>query len=134
VEVVGLDWGPDAAEAARRGVRLVPRLDHAAYLRLLAGAGAVVGQAAGILSASELEAMGTGAPLVVPVELPLYAASAPPVVGGSVDGAVEAVVELLSGGLPHDPERVRGWVRDTHGTARGVDTVAAVYRRVVAAR
>lgn len=133
-DVVGLDWGPDAAEAARRGVRLVPRLDHAAYLRLLAGASAVVGQSAGILSASELEAMGTGAPLVVPVELPLYAASAPPVVGGTVDGAVDAVVELLSGGLPHDPDRVRGWVRDTHGTARGADTVAAVYRRVVAAR
>lgn len=134
VEVVGLDWGPDAQEAARRGVRLVPRLDHAAYLRLLAGASAVVGQSAGILSASELEAMGTGAPLVVPVELPLYAASAPPVVGGSVDGAVEAVTELLSGGQGHDPDRVRGWVRATHGTARGVETVAAVYRSVVAAR
>jgi hypothetical protein len=133
-EVVGLDWGPDAAEAARLGVRLVPRLDHAAYLSLLAGASVVVGQSAGILSASELEAMGTGAPLVVPVELPLYAASAPPVHGGSVEGAVEAVVELVSGGQAHDPGQARGWVRDTHGAARGVDTVAAVYRDVVGGR
>ena len=133
-EVVGLDWGPAAGEAARCGVRLVPRLDHPAYLRLLAGASAVVGQSAGILSASELEALGTGAPLVVPVPLPLYAAAAPPVLGGGVQEAVDAVQDLLSGRLEHQPDRSREWVRATHGTARAVDTVTAVYRQVLAAR
>jgi hypothetical protein len=133
-EIVGLDWGPAAGEAARCGVRLVPRLDHPGYLRLLAGATAVVGQSAGILSASELEAMGTGAPLVVPVPLPRYAASAPPVLGGGVQEAVDAVQDLLSGRQEHQPDRSRDWVRETHGTARGVDIVTAVYRHVLAAR
>jgi hypothetical protein len=133
-QVVGLDWGPGAAEAARRGVRLLPRQAHTAYLGLLAGATAVVGQSAGILSASELEALGIGAPLVVPVPLPLYAASSPPVLGGGVPESVDAVLGLVSGALTHDPAASREWVRLTHGPARAVDAVADVYRSVLAAR
>lgn len=133
-DVVGLDWGQDAAEAAALGVSLVRRGDHRAYLRLLAGARVVVGQSAGILAASELEALATGAPLVVPVSLPLYAATPPPVLGGSVSEAVEAVIGLLDGSCPHDSEVTRRWVRDEHGVERAVDTVSETYRAVLAAR
>ena len=56
----------------RSGVELVPTRPHAGYLSLLSGATVVVGQAGGILSASELEAIGAGVPVVVPVPLPLY--------------------------------------------------------------
>ncbi len=133
-EVVGLDWGPAADAARLLGVRLVPRLDHAAYLALLAGATAVVGQAGGILSASELEAMGTGAPLAVPAPLDLYADSAPPVVGTDPVSVAEAVVALVADPQSHDPVASRAWVERWHGTARGVDAVTAVYDDVMAAR
>src|SRR5690606_18267436 len=63
VEQVGLDWGPDAEEARRAGVRLVPRLAHAEYLELLASAHVCVGQATSVLGVSELEAMAVGPPL-----------------------------------------------------------------------
>lgn len=63
-EVVGIDWGPDAAAAAAAGVRLYPKLPHAQFLELLASASVVVGQMSGILAVSELEALGIGVPVV----------------------------------------------------------------------
>ncbi len=134
VDVIGLDWGDQAAEAAAAGVRLVPRGDHAAYLSLLAGAHVVIGQTAGILAASELEAMATGAPLVVPVPLPLYTEVKPPVYGGGVAEAADAVRALIDGTEKHDAAATRAWVQDVHGVERAVDTVARVHRDVVAAR
>lgn len=133
-EVAGLDWGPHAADAAAAGVRLLPRRDHAAFLELLAGAHVVVGQAAGILAVSEVEALAAGAPMVVPVPLPLYAENPPPVHGGGVTDAVAAAVALLDGSEAHEPEKVRQWVADHHGVEHAVDIVAAVHRDVVAAR
>jgi hypothetical protein len=132
--VVGVDWGDQAADAAAAGVRLVPRGDHAEYLALLSGAHVVIGQTAGILAASELEALAAGAPLVVPVALPLYDDVHPPVYGGSVAEAAEAVRALLDGGEKHDPDAARTWVSEVHGVERAVDTVARVHRDVVAAR
>ncbi|MFI7674925.1 hypothetical protein [Actinophytocola sp. NPDC049390] len=133
-DVVGLDWGDQAADAAAAGVHLVPRGDHAAYLALLSGAHVVIGQTAGILAASELEALAAGAPLVTPVPLPLYDDVHPPVYGGSVAEAADAVRALLTGGEKHDPDAARAWVRDVHGVEQAVDTVARVHRDVVAAR
>lgn len=133
-EVVGLDWGPATADARAAGVRLIPRLDHAAYLRLLAGSAAVVGQSAGILSASELEAMASGAPLAVPSSLDLYAESAPPVLGHDPSSVTEAVTAAVLDPGAHDPDRGRQWVETWHGTARGVDTLEALYNDVVGAR
>ena len=134
VDVLGLDWGPRAADAAAAGVRLVPAGDHAAFLDRLTGAGVVLGQAAGILAASELEALAAGAPLVVPAPLPLYDDAKPPVHGGDVDSGVSAVRELLAGTRAHDPEAVRAWTRETHGVGSAVDIVSEVYARVLAAR
>ncbi len=128
--VLGLDWGPAAGAAREAGVELVPTRPHGAYLRLLAGATAVVGQAGGILSASELEAVGIGVPVVVPVPLPLYAAARPPVLGGSPAAAVEAVVAVVEGSAAHDPAAARGWVGEQHSPGRGVDTLVDVYGRL----
>lgn len=134
VEVVGLDWGPAASSAATLGVRLVPRLDHEGYLALLAGASAVVGQAAGILSSSELEALGSGAPLLLPTPLPLYADAPPPVLGTDPASVAEAARGLLDGSLAHDPGAGRSWVAEHHGTPHGVATLREVYRDVLAGR
>lgn len=132
-DLMGLDWGPAAGDARAAGVQLVPRLDHAAYVRWLAGSTAVVGQAAGILSASELEALGSGAPLLVPVPLPLYAAEPPPVLGGDVDSVVELARALVAG-EPHDPGPARAWVERVHGTAQAVVALCELYADVLAAR
>lgn len=134
IDLVGLDWGPQAGEAAALGVSLAPRADHTTFLRLLAGAQVVIGQSAGILAASELEALAAGCPLVVPVPLPLYPAAPPPVLGGSVDGAVEVVSALLLRARTHDPSAVRRWVRAEHGVERITDAVLGVYRDVLARR
>jgi glycosyltransferase involved in cell wall biosynthesis len=133
-EVAGLDWGPHAADAEKAGVRLLPRRDHAAYLELLATAHVVIGQAAGILAVSEFEALAAGAPVVVPVELPLYAETPPPVHAGTVADATAATKALLDGWQAHEPAKVRQWVQEHHGVEHAVDTVAAVHRDVVAAR
>jgi glycosyltransferase involved in cell wall biosynthesis len=130
--VVGLDWGPAAGEAARAGVQLVPTRPHGAFLRLVAGATVVVGQAAGILSASELEAIGIGVPVVVPVPLPLYAEQGPPVLGDSPESATAAVLSVLDGALRPDAEAARAWVRRHHSPAAGVDVVSGVYDRLAA--
>lgn len=133
-EVLGLDWGPAAAEARSAGVRLIPRLDHAAYLRLLAGSSAVVGQSSGILSASELEALASGAPLAIPTRLPLYAGSPPPVLGDDPESVADAVAEVVGDPALHTPNDGRAWVAQWHGTARGVETLRSLYDTVLAAR
>lgn len=135
-DVLGIDWGPATDAAREAGVRLVPRRGHAEFLRWLAGSTAVVGQAAGILSASELEAMGVGAPLLLPVGLPLYAGlshTPPPVIGDSPESVAEAAVALVDG-APHDPAAGRSWVHDEHGVELAVDRVAARYATVLAER
>jgi hypothetical protein len=132
-DVVGLDWGPQAPQAAALGVRLVPRTDHATYLRLLTGSRVVMGQAAGILATSELETLAAGAPLVLPVTLPLYADTTP-VYGGSIADAVAVTLALLDGSQPHSLAATRRWTRDHHGIEHAVDTVARVHRQVMALR
>jgi glycosyltransferase involved in cell wall biosynthesis len=130
--VIGLDWGPEAGRARAGGVELVPTRPHADYLALLAGATVVIGQAAGILSASELEAIGSGVPVVLPVPLPLYDGAAPPVHGSSPESAVEAAVAAVAGTLDHDAEAARRWVRAYHAPRVGVDIVTDVYDRLAA--
>ena len=110
----------------------MPRTNHAGYLDLLAGSRIVVGQAAGILAASELEALAIGAPLVVPASLPLY--NSPPVHALEAGDAAEAVAAVLDGELPHDPDMVRDWTRENHGVVGAVDVVDGVYRQVLAVR
>jgi len=65
-QLLGLDWGIRASDARAAGVELVARKPHNNYLAWLATADVVVGQATGIVSVSELEAMAIGAPLALP--------------------------------------------------------------------
>ncbi|MEK6463651.1 hypothetical protein WG925_07880 [Pseudonocardia carboxydivorans] len=134
VDVVGLDWGPCAHEAVAAGVRLVPRSGHSDYLALLAGASVVVGQSAGILAASELEALAAGAPVVVPTQLPLY--DDPPVTAVDPSDAADAVDAVLRGARAgwHDAAERREWTRKFHGVVSAVDTVTKLHDSVLSAR
>jgi glycosyltransferase involved in cell wall biosynthesis len=72
VDIVGLDWGDRAAEAAGLGVTLLPRMPKDRFLLEMASAHVAVGQVAGILATSELEALGIGVPVVVADPVPGY--------------------------------------------------------------
>lgn len=133
-EVVGLDWGPARDEARATGVRLVPKRNHDSFLQLLAQSTAVIGQSAGILSASELEALASGAPLAVPTPLNLYAESSPPVLGDDPSSVVDAVLDIVADPTSHDPRTSRAWVMEWHSAARGVRSLSAIYDRVLEGR
>ncbi|NAZ86046.1 glycosyltransferase family 4 protein [Kineococcus indalonis] len=146
VELVGLDWGPRAADAAAAGVRLLPRTARPAFLRLLAGATAVVGQASGMLAASELEAVGTGVPVVAALRPDWYPPGAPdaaPAVlagttawSGRAPERVAAVVDGVRSALA-DPPAVAAalggpaWLATCHDVAGAVDDLLTTYRRVL---
>lgn len=134
--VVGLEWGPGSAEAAAAGVHLEPRRSHEDYLTWLSGASAVVGQATGSLGSSELEAIGVGAPLLVPVALAGYEGltrTPPPVFGGTPESVAEAVTALV-GRQQHDAHAARDWVRAEHGVEQALERVIEVYYHVLARR
>jgi hypothetical protein len=70
----------------------------------------------------------------MPVPLPLYAAYAPPVLGGGRAEAVAAVEAVLAGTEQPDPATSRAWVLANYGVEQAVDTVARIHRDVMAAR
>lgn len=133
-EVTGLDWGLGAARAREAGVRLVPRMPHDEYLAFIAASAAVVGQSAGILSSSELEALGIGVPVYVPLRPGLYP-DAPPVGGGA--GAFEnpeAVAAALLADLAagtRDEKAGPAWIARTHETELAYRRLAALYPTLV---
>ncbi len=145
VRLAGLDWGPGAAQAAAAGVELVARRPRAGYLELLASASVVIGQASGMLAASEVEALGIGVPVVAPLRGDWYPIDPPPVLGpplgaapgkdtaALVAGLVEAVEQALS-----DPPGVAarldgpGWVSRHHDVRDAVDRLSALYATLTA--
>lgn len=133
IEMRGLDWGPGAPEAAELGVRLMPKMPHADFLRFLAGASAVVGQASSILSVSELEAMAIGAPLAaVGTHLPGPDGEPIPVREGTVSEVVDAVIADAA-----DPESAsaaldsRAWTLTHHTADRYIPRISEVYRSII---
>ncbi|MET1153678.1 glycosyltransferase [Arthrobacter sp.] len=127
VELQGLDWGDGAPQAAELGVVLVPKMAKPDYLRWLASAHAVVGQSAGILAMSELQAIGIGVPVVMQLGEGYY--QSPPVLQGET---VEALAASAAATLA-DPAGTsaalggRTWLQEHHGPAGLVRRLAAVY-------
>lgn len=138
VDLVGLDWGPGAADARAVGVDTRARMSHAAFLDLLATAHVVVGQASGSLGTSELEAMAIGVPVVARVEPRWHRGGIPAVLPAELeaDGAAEVMAEHVVTAL-EDPvatgERLDGrrWVDRRHGVDRAVDVLVGLYDRVL---
>ncbi|MFF1571813.1 hypothetical protein ACFVWR_03640 [Leifsonia sp. NPDC058292] len=133
VRLVGLDWGPGAAEAAARGVELVPRRPHAGFLDLVAGADVAIGQAAGIIAVSELEAMAIGPVVLCPVTELQDGGDPPPVLTGTVPEVVEQTVATLADPIGASTALdARSWVLNKHTPDRWVPVLEAAYRQAAA--
>lgn len=128
-EVLGLDWGEGADEARKAGVTLVEPMTREVYVRWLASAHAVVGQSAGVLAISELQAIGIGVPVVMPPPDSGY--TDPPVLARPADEVADAVVEVLDD--PTAWSRQLGgpeWVREHHRPDIAVDQLRTLYRSI----
>ena len=131
--LLGLDWGPAARDAAALGVELVPRLDHPAFLDLIASADVAIGQSAGIIAVSELEAMAIGPTVLCPVPELQDGGDPPPVLLGSVPDLVEQTLVALE-----DPREssnrldARPWVLNKHTPDRWIPVLEKVYRDAAA--
>lgn len=135
--LIGLDWGPLAQEAAGAGVLLVPKMSHADFLATVAGARLCIGQFAGILSASELDALAADVPLVSPLNPDWYDGShpslvRPPVLGGvdlGMSGRPEDIVDLVIEELASSaPRPTAAWVQRHHSPQAALSEVLAGYR------
>lgn len=128
VRMIGLDWGPQARDAAALGVELVPRRAHAEFLELMASADVAVAQAAGVLAVSELEVMAIGPALLVPTAL-VGDTAGTPVLSGSIPEVVEQALVALG-----DPVAAstalggRAFVAEHHTADRWIPELDALYR------
>ncbi len=129
-ELIGLDWGEGAPEAARTGVRLVPTGPHRQYLELLASADVVIGQADVILSVSDFEAMLIGAPLAaLGQRLPSADGTQPPTLRGSLEEVVAQIAEaLIEPAATAERLGSRPWVRAHHDPARLITMLEPIYQ------
>ncbi|WP_146068833.1 glycosyltransferase family 4 protein [Arthrobacter sp. ZGTC131] len=131
VDVVGLNWGDRAAEAARLGITLLPRMPKNEFLRELSTAHVAVGQITGVLGLSELQAMAIGVPTVFADHIEGYPADLA-VVDVQRSEVGQAVRDALA-----DPRatsaRLGGpaYVRNNHGAAALLPRLEAGYAKVL---
>ena len=127
VELQGLDWGDGASLAAELGVVLVPKMPKPQYLRWLASAHVVIGQSAGILAMSELQAIGIGVPVVMQLGEAYY--QSPPVLQGI---SVEALAAAATAALDDPPGisaflQGRTWLQEHHNPVTLVHQLRSIY-------
>jgi glycosyltransferase involved in cell wall biosynthesis len=135
IELCALAWGPLADEyRARYGryVNFVEPMPHDQVGRFLEQFDVVIGQMEqGILSLSELEAMGAGRPLITGIDRSLYyPEDKPPVVSStSPDELVEQVEALHedSKRLANLSREGRAWVRRNHGYEHHLQILEEAY-------
>lgn len=133
VDIVGLDWGDRAPEAAALGIKLVPRMAKALFLQELATAHVAIGQVTGVLGLSELQAMGIGVPLICadPADEYLYERA---MVGVARSDVAQAVRDSLS-----DPEALSrklggpAYVSQVHSPTALIPKLEAGYAKVLGA-
>ncbi|NKX53850.1 glycosyltransferase [Arthrobacter mobilis] len=135
VELQGLDWGGAAGEAAALGVKLLPRMPKPQYLRWLASAHCVIGQSAGILAMSELQAVAIGVPVAMPLGEGFYPGPSP-VLRGSGPGelAAQAMAALADPAGTSAKLAGRAWVQAHHSPQQAVARLADLYRGLAGSR
>ncbi|WP_413453110.1 hypothetical protein [Georgenia sp. 1P01AC] len=127
VDIVGLDWGEGAKAAARAGVRLVPPMPRPAFLAWVASAHLAVGQSAGLLAMSELQALGIGVPTFIAHPLPTY--PAPPVLIGDLGDAGDIARHVIADPAARSAAlNSPAWIRKHHGVEHAVARLRGIYR------
>jgi hypothetical protein len=127
VRVQGVDWGDSAAAAQAAGVELVPRMPRADFQRWLASAHVVAGQAAGVVATSELEAIGIGVPVVMPLH-PANDPGIPVIAAASTDEVVAAIMAaLVAPQATSDSLDGISWIRSTHDAGMLAARLAGLY-------
>ncbi|WP_207346221.1 hypothetical protein [Arthrobacter sp. E3] len=132
-ELIGLNWGPGAAEAQAKGVRLLEKMPQHSYYEQLSRSAVGIGQASEYFSTSEFEAMCMGLPVAaLGSRLPRPDdGSRPPVMEGALSDVVAQVVEAVA-----DPAgasaRLGGaaWAVPRYDAANYIPRLAALYRKV----
>ncbi|WP_218063845.1 glycosyltransferase [Arthrobacter wenxiniae] len=132
-ELIGLDWGPGAAEARARGVRLLEKMPQHRYYEQLARSAVGIGQASEYFSTSEFEALCIGLPLAaLGSRLPRPDdGTVPPVMEGSVADVVDQVLAALA-----DPADASGrlggaeWAVPRYDAAAYIPGLEALYRKI----
>ena len=130
-DIVGLDWGDRAAEAAELGVRLIPKMPKQQFLQELAQAHVAVGQVAGILATSELEAMGIGVPTIFADQVDGYSADLA-TISVSRSDVGQAAREALADPVTTS-QKLQGpeYIRVHHGATGMIPTLEAGYAKVL---
>jgi hypothetical protein len=132
VQLQGLAWGGGAPEAAALGVELLPKMPKPQYLRWLASAHCVVGQSAGILAMSELQAVAIGVPVAMPLGEGLYPDPAPVLQGTTAEAlAAQAMAALADPAGTSAALAGRDWVRDHHSPELAVARLRGLYRQAL---
>jgi hypothetical protein len=134
VNLVGVDWGIGAGQAAEVGIFLRPMLSGAEFRALLASADVVVGQqVTGSLGIADLEAMAMGRPLVAKFTAgPAYGEDAPLWNTNEVDpaDAVRAILDDPQSAVERAQEG-RAWALRHHAPDRFVARMQPLYLEVV---
>ncbi len=131
VELVGLDWGTRAAEAALAGITLVPKMAPKHFRSWLATASVVVGQMTSILSVSELEALAIGVPLVTTADRSSYP-KLTRINGTRVESVTDGVIKALE--RPQAASRKQngpGFVAQEHDARVGVERLMQLYSSLI---
>ena len=134
IEVLGIDWGPDAPLARSLGVRLVPRMSEDQYAKFVGSASLAIGQhSVGSFGISELRCLAQGIPVVMPLEeWPGYVSATDRNLL-AIDPRDSEWLErcgnaMLSSESLHDVER-QNWVAGYHGIDAVLKRLEMVYQQ-----
>ncbi|TDK23544.1 hypothetical protein E2F48_16285 [Arthrobacter crusticola] len=131
VELVGLDWGEQAAEAAEAGIALVPKMAPGHFQEWLASGSVVVGQMTRILSVSELEALAIGVPVVSTAD-PSFYPMLTHLGGTSIQAVAGDVIRALE--EPRATSQRQdgpGFVAKEHDARVGVERLTRLYSSLI---
>jgi glycosyltransferase involved in cell wall biosynthesis len=133
VDVVGINWGDRAEEAARLGVRLLPRMPRERFLTELSTAHVAVGEVSGIVGVSELQAIGIGVPTVIAAPLGNCAARSAAVYVERQDVGMAVAEALLDPLVLSRQLNGPAYVRNNHAASVLLPKLEAGYAKVLGA-